>query len=99
MALPAIESREFWEQQLEKLKSSGLSRAKYCRENGINYDRFGYWLTRLRPATSPRFLPVKLHECHLETTLTPLCTLEIRGHVLKIYDVSALSFVLEKLAK
>lgn len=98
MSQAVIESKEFWEQQLAKLESSGLSRAQYCRENRVNYDRFGYWLTRLRP-TASKFLPIKVQECHSATTLTALCTLEIRGHVLKIHDVSALSFILEKLAQ
>lgn len=92
------ESEEFWKQQLEKLKTSGLSRAQYCRENGVNYDRFGYWITRLRP-TSPAFIPVKVKASDSASHHTVLCTLELRGYALKIHDVSALSFVLERLAQ
>ena len=56
---PAIENKEFWQEQLVKLKASGLSRSQYCRDNGINYDRFGYWLRRLSPVPS-EFVPVKV---------------------------------------
>ncbi len=39
------QSEDFWKKQLENLKESGLSRAQYCRENRVNYDRLGYWRT------------------------------------------------------
>lgn len=92
------ESEEFWKQQLEKLKTSGLSRAQYCRENGVNYDRFGYWITRLRTMSSA-FIPVKMQASDSASHYAVLCTLELRGHALKIHDISALSFVLERLAQ
>lgn len=93
-----IENEAFWKQELEKLKTSGLSRSKYCRVNGINYDRFGYWAKRLT-GTSSTFVPVKVQaqEMAIPSPVT-LCTIELSGHVLKIYDFSALSFVLERLA-
>jgi hypothetical protein len=91
-------SKEFWEQQLEKLKASGLSRAQYCREHGINYSRFGYWVTRLCPVPST-FIPVEIQATNLEPSHTTLCTLELPKHTLKIHDMSALSFILERLAR
>ena len=93
-----IENEDFWKQQLEKLKASGLSRAQYCRENGVNYDRFGYWITRLCPMPSS-FLPVNVQTSNAAYPHATLCTLELRGHVLKIHDISALSIVLERLAQ
>jgi len=93
----AIETKEFWERQLEQLTASGLSRSQYCRENNINYDRFGYWLKKLSPVVS-KFVPVKLQAPELALPHSALCTLELRGHILKIHDLSALSFVLERLA-
>ncbi len=95
--MPTImESKQFWEQQLERLKASGLPRSDYCRKNNINYDRFGYWLKRLLPKPSA-FVPVKL-KIPAATPQTILCTIELRSHILKIYDLSTLSFVLERLA-
>jgi hypothetical protein len=91
------ENEAFWTKELEKLKSSGLPRSQYCRENGVNYDRFGYWIKRLSTA-SPTFIPVKVQEeAPVTSSLVSLCTLELRGCVLKIHDFSALSFVLERL--
>lgn len=78
-----IENEEFWKQEVEKLKTSGLSRSQYCRDNGINYVRFGYWLKRLSPA-SLKFVPVKLQAPQSPTTDATLCTIEFRGHILKI---------------
>lgn len=96
MSQPTIESKEYWEQQLEQLKLSGLTRAKYCKENGVNYDRFGYWLAKLRPMSSG-FVPVHVqpnsHGMHQNT----LCTLEMGKHILKIHDASVLSIILDRL--
>lgn len=92
-----IESKEFWEQQLKRFKESGLTRSQYCRDNNINYDRFGYWLKRLSPAELSTFVPVKLRTPEPTSSHLVLCTLELRGHILKIHDRSALSFILERL--
>jgi hypothetical protein len=91
-----IENEEFWKQEVEKLKTSGLSRSQYCRNHAINYDRLGYWLKRLSPASS-KFVPVKLQAPQSGTTHATLCTIEFRGHILKIHDLSALSLVIERL--
>lgn len=91
-----IESKEFWEQQSEKLKASGLSRSQYCRVNSINYHRFGYWLKKM-PPVSPKLIPVKLQALEVTSSNSTLCTLELHGHILKIHDLSALSFVLTKM--
>ena len=92
-----IEGKDFWQQQLENLKTSGLTRSQYCRENNINYDRFGYWLKKLSPVSS-EFVPVRLQAPELPSPNTAICTLELRGHILIIHNLSALSFVLERLA-
>lgn len=92
-----IERKEFWEQELEKLKTSGLSRSQYCRDNGINYDRFGYWIKRLLSA-SREFIPVKVHTPEVTISNATLCTIELRGHIIKIHDLSVLSFLFERLA-
>lgn len=91
------ENKQFWEQELEKLKSSGLSRAQYCRENDINYERFSYWIKKLNPEV-PTFIPVKIQTTEPMSHHVALCALEIKGHLLKIYDLSALSYLLERLS-
>lgn len=96
MSQPAIESKEYWEQQLEQLKLSGLTRAKYCKENDVNYDRFGYWLTKLRPMSS-EFVPVHVHSSSQGQPQNTLCTLEIGKHMLQIHDASVLPIILDRL--
>jgi hypothetical protein len=92
-----IENKQFWKQQVEKLKASGLSRTQYCRTNSINYHRFGYWLKKL-PSVSSKLVPVKLQPPEATSPNSTLCTLELRGYILKIHDLSALSFVLARMA-
>ena len=92
-----IDRKEYWQEQLERLKTSGLSRSQYCRDNSINYDRFGYWLKKLSPV-SPIFVPVKMQMPETSITQSLLCTIELRGHILKIHDASVLSILLDRLA-
>jgi hypothetical protein len=91
------EDKAFWQKQLERLKESGLSRSQYCRDNGINYDRFGYWLKKLLSSSSSAFVPIKVEVSDSLSANILLCTLELRGYTLKVHDISALSFLLERL--
>ena len=91
-----IENKEFWELQIEKLKVSGLTRKQYCRENGIDYVRFGYWLKRLSQSSSA-LVPVKVQTTEITKSKEILCTLELRGHLLKIHDISVLAFILDRI--
>ncbi|MER2058384.1 MAG: hypothetical protein ABTA16_06140 [Niallia sp.] len=43
-----LELRKEWEQRIAYHKSSGLSQAKWCEENGISYHQFGYWKKRIK---------------------------------------------------
>ena len=90
---PRIESKEFWKNHIQQLKSSGLSRATYCRKNHINYDRLGYWFKKELPKSSV-FIPVQLEKEKIQTS-SELCTLEFRGYSLKIYNLTSLKFILE----
>jgi len=42
------EKQDFWKSHLKNWKSSGISLRKYCEENGINKNTFGYWIQRLK---------------------------------------------------
>jgi len=42
------EKQEFWKSHLKNWKSSGVSQRKYCEENGINTNTFGYWIQKLK---------------------------------------------------
>lgn len=91
----AVEDESFWRQHYESQKSSGHSRADYCRHNKLNYDRFGYWIHKWKYQN--KLIPIKLKSSS-EIILQPmLCTLELRnGCCLKIHDVKALDIILEK---
>jgi hypothetical protein len=97
----SIEAKEYWQQQLDKFKASNLSRSKFCRENSIDYHKFSYWIkkSKLSPTLS-EFVPIKLQisEGTTQHNHTALCSLELRDHVLRIHDLSVLSFILERLS-
>lgn len=92
-----IEDEPFWKNHYEQMKSGGVSRARYCRDNQLNYDRFGYWINKWS-TSGTNFVAVKIKE-QLNEAPTVLCTMTLRsGFEIKIHDISVLSFVLERLA-
>jgi hypothetical protein len=93
------ESREYWVSEIEKFKASGLSRKHYCKENQLNYFRFGYWIKRLRKKsdTPAHFIPVNIKTSETPRVNGILCTVESRGRVLSVYDALTLNLILEKL--
>lgn len=102
------EDEAFWKKHQSSFAISGLNRKRYSHVQGIDYDRFSYWLKKLFPAISaapanqkhsalkkPSFMPVQVKlEPKQNSTL---CSLTLRnGLILKIHDQSALSFIIEK---
>lgn len=95
-ALYPLEDEIFWKTHLESFKQSGLTRKEYCRQNNVNYDRFGYWLPKLAPRTTS-LVAVQLKPETRSRTQPELCTLALKnGHELKIHDLQALSLIIEK---
>ena len=92
----AIETTEFWQQHLKQFFESGLSGISYCKEYSVNYDRFGYWLKKLNTAAST-LIPVKIQSAQQELSSAILATLELHNGFLKIHDLSALSFIIERM--
>lgn len=39
---------QYWQGQIEAWRASGQSQLAYCKSNGLNYPRFGYWLRKFR---------------------------------------------------
>jgi hypothetical protein len=39
---------QYWQGQIEPWRVSGQSQLAYCKANGLNYRRFGYWLRKFR---------------------------------------------------
>ena len=62
----------FWQPHAIAWQDSGLSKARYCRENELNYHQFIYWLPRFLSDTSsasvltkaqmPKLLPVAIEQ-------------------------------------
>jgi len=92
-----VENDAFWVQHHESQQSSGLSRSDYCRQNGLNYDRFGYWLKKQKERVGGRLIAVKLKSTPLTAVSATLCTFELKnGHCLKIHDIQTLSLILDR---
>ena len=96
-----VEDEAFWRRHIELQKKSGLTRASYSRQNGLNYDRFGYWLSKCNRShqKQTKLISIKLENATEPTTRVVLCTLDLRGgRSLKVYDTQALSIILDKLS-
>lgn len=93
-----VENEAFWRQHYESQKSSGLSRTTYCRQYDLNYDRFGYWISKWNHSHSDKLISVKLKAVTTATSeTTTLCTLNLKnGYSLKIHDAQALVVILER---
>lgn len=57
-----INAEEYWEQELNKCRSSGLSHAEYCRRNSLNYQVLLYWKRKISTPPLPGSEPGKLIE-------------------------------------
>jgi hypothetical protein len=45
-----LEKAAHWQQHLEAIKSSGLTRKAYCEKNGLKVTTLDYWYRRLNPS-------------------------------------------------
>lgn len=53
------EKRRFWKQCIEDWRSSDSTRAEYCRQHNLSYDRFIYWNRKFRKKSNPAFIELK----------------------------------------
>ena len=53
-----------WKQQIQTWKLSGLSQARFCKNNHLTYHRFVYWRRKLDDATR---MPPKQDRCGFAT--------------------------------
>ncbi|ASJ72114.1 IS66 family insertion sequence element accessory protein TnpA [Granulosicoccus antarcticus] len=66
----SVSRRAIWESHVLTWQGSGLSKAKYCRENKLRYHQFIYWISkgeqRVQPKTvtaqTPKLLPVVIKQ-------------------------------------
>lgn len=67
-----VKLQQYWQDQLEHWKESGLSGMRYCQQHDLPYNRFDYWKKKLSsvakpqctPATSSGFVQVVQHQEH-----------------------------------
>lgn len=97
-----IENDEFWRHHNQTYKTTGLTRKNYCRQNQLNYDRFGYWIKKqLRSKNqSTKLVSIKVKpESQPAAMQSILCTLNLNGgYCLRIYDINALSVILDRMS-
>lgn len=60
--------QEFWKSHLENWKSSRISQKKYCEENGINRNTFGYWIQKLKKVNKKDSSFIRLNLKHDTTS-------------------------------
>lgn len=96
------EDESYWKNHLSRFRLSGLSRKEYCRQNGIGYDRFGYWMDKLtapqEQVSSKQLLPVQIKPEQKVSDSGSLFSVVLKnGCILQIHNSEALSIILEKL--
>lgn len=92
------ENDAFWRQHHESQKASGLSRKTYSLQHDLNYDRFGYWLSK-QSHHSDKLISVNLKTEISAVSQNTLCTLDLKnGHRLQIHDTRVLTIILDRYA-
>lgn len=95
----------FWQNHFKSLKLSGLNRKEYCVKNNLNYDQFGYFISKwAKQMSAPKIdlplIPVTIKNeasSLLVASNKLLCSVSLsNGLVLKIHDVSVLPFILNQ---
>jgi hypothetical protein len=89
-----------WQDHFKAQHREKVSIKAYCRAHKLKPHRFYYWFKRLKEKTSKTdLIPVRVSRAPVnelpQATSTLLCTVELSGRLLKIYDLQALTVVLE----
>ena len=103
-------SESFWRQHHEACITSGLSRARYCRQHELVYYQFLYWCRKFdsRDVSINEYSPTKKDFFRVQFQsekssgehTNALCTLEVdKHHRLLIHSANALEVVLHALRK
>jgi hypothetical protein len=87
----------FWEQHVRQYHQSKLSRAAYCREQGLRYHRFKYYLKKsIKKKKENQLIPITIKPARKEKSTLGMLNFQ-SGHSLVIHHLSALEFLLERL--
>lgn len=78
MQKPSLEEKKrLWQEKMQAQRTSGLSMARWCREQQINYNAFLYWNERLT-LEKPQITRESFQElCEIKTD--PGIAIECRG--------------------
>ena len=71
------EKRRFWKRHIEGWRTSGLTRAGYCRQHNLSYDRFIYWSRKFRKESPPAFIELKVPAVPYPKMLSPASPLRV----------------------
>ena len=87
----------FWELHVKKLKHSGLSVKSYCKQHNLECSTFNYWVYKRYKKSSLTLIPIKIKEPP-ESRTKILCTVGLQhGGELRVYDVSVLETILNRM--
>jgi len=83
----------YWQNHIKQAAQSKLSRAAYCRQHEVDYDRFYYWYKKLSKRQDNNLLPIEV----ISTAEPDIrCTLELaNGMRLIIYSRESLAYILK----
>jgi hypothetical protein len=92
------EDEQYWSEVYSDFKRSGEeSRKAYCKTHGINYDRFGYWLSRQKKSTA--LIAVKVTKSLSPETRRVLASIKgTNQQELLLYDVDTVCTVMQRLS-
>ena len=91
------EDEAYWTEIYSRFKSSGESRKAYCKTHGINYDRFGYWLSRQKKPTN--LIAVKVSSPSPRDTRVAIASVRwSASQELVFHDIDSLCAVMKRLS-
>lgn len=102
-----IQSEQYWKKHIALKRSSGLTRAEYCRKNNLKIHQLEYWeRKKIAVSNSTKLLPLKLVSnealakdvSQANNANKLLCKLKLKhGNSIKVYDTNILSIILNVL--
>ena len=95
----SVDEIKQWQEHIKTKLSEGVSVKAYCRAHKLKPHQFYYWFKKLKVKLSKTdLIPVRISRSPVQALpqvySTVLCTLELSGGLLKIYDLQALTTVL-----
>lgn len=91
-----VEDENYWANHIKSFKMSPLTCKNYCKEHGIDFNRFSYRYYKVKNKKPAALIPVSVLE--QPDRVTELCRVEITGgHSIVVYDAVILDQLLSRL--